>query len=62
MGPASVPPLAGGESRRRARERSVPLAVLFCALLPALGTIAAPWIAEDATILRRVQEDGWLAD
>ena len=62
MGRASVPPHAGGESRRRALERASPLAVLLFAVLPALGTLAAPWIAEDSTILRRVQEDGWLAD
>ncbi len=39
-----------------------PASVLVLALLPSAGTLSAPWIAEDAAILARVSEDGWLPD
>src|SRR5262245_51480195 len=38
------------------------LGVVLLALLPSVGTLAAPWIAEDASILARVRADGPWAD
>jgi hypothetical protein len=42
--------------------RLAALAVVLLALLPSLGTLDAPWIAEDAAILAQVETDGPWAD
>lgn len=42
--------------------RAWPLALVLAACLPSLGTLAAPWIAEDAAILARVRGLDWLRD
>lgn len=45
-----------------ARVRRAALGVILLALLPSVGTLAAPWIAEDASILAQVHADGPWAD
>lgn len=46
----------------RARSRWLVLGLVLLAWLPSLGTLDAPWIAEDAAILGRVEADGAWAD
>jgi len=48
--------------RGGARGSSLWLVVLVAALLPSLGTLRAPWIAEDAAVLARVAAEGPWAD
>lgn len=51
------------ESSREARGLRLALAALvLLALLPSFGTLRAPWIAEDSSILARVDADGPWAD
>jgi hypothetical protein len=45
-----------------ARGRFLWLLVLAAALLPSLGTLRAPWIAEDAAVLARVTTEGGFGD
>src|SRR5262245_13037221 len=50
----------GAEEARSVRLAA--LGVVILALLPSVGTLRAPWIAEDAAILARVRADGPWAD
>lgn len=50
------------DSGRERGSRLALMAVLLLAVLPSLGTLGAPWIAEDASILARVEADGPWAD
>jgi hypothetical protein len=52
--------LEGGDERQLSLLHAVALVLL--AALPSLGTFGAPWIAEDAAILARVEADGPWAD
>lgn len=47
---------------RRAQLRRAALGVILLALLPSVGTLTVPWIAEDASILAQVHADGPWAD
>jgi len=54
---------AGVEPAVRARgTQACVLALALLAILPSLGTLGAPWIAEDASILAQVRADGPWAD
>lgn len=44
------------------RTRLAALGIVLLALLPSVGTLDAPWIAEDASILAQVRADGPWAD
>ena len=48
--------------RELGRVRFLGLAVALLAAVPSLGTLAAPWIAEDASILGRMAREGALGD
>ncbi|NOT30225.1 MAG: hypothetical protein HOP15_07240 [Planctomycetes bacterium] len=52
---------AAGAEERRATRLAL-LGVVLLALLPSVGTLTAPWIAEDSGILAQVRADGPWAD
>jgi len=56
--------MSGGPDEQAGRGRDTRLALLLvlAAWLPSLGTLGAPWLAEDAAVLARVAEEGAWAD
>lgn len=56
--------MSGGpdEQAGRGREALLALVLVLAAWFPSLGTLRAPWIAEDAAVLARVAAEGVWAD